>query len=43
MGVELAWALLEDTEIMRSGVGYVVFIESFVNFYLMYCGFVVCL
>lgn len=45
MGVKLVWALIEgrDTEIMRSGVGYVLFMESFVDFYLMYCCFVVCL
>lgn len=43
MGVKLAWALIEDTEIMRNGVGYVILMESFVDFYLIYCGFVVCL
>lgn len=44
MGVKLVWALLEDRdiEIMSSGIAYVVFMESFVDFYLTYCGFVVC-
>lgn len=39
----MVWAIIEDrrTEI-RSGVGYVIFMESFVDFYLMYCDFVVC-
>lgn len=45
MGVKLVWALIEDRdiEIMSSGIAYVVFMESFVDFYLMYCGFVGCL
>lgn len=43
MGVKLVWALIEDRdiEIMRSAIGYVIFMETFVDFYLMCCGFVV--
>lgn len=39
---KLVGALIEerDTEIMRSGVGYVIFKGSFVDFYLRCCGFV---
>lgn len=38
MGVKLVWAIIEDRhiEIMRRGVEYVIFVESFVDFYLMY-------
>jgi len=41
MGASLVGALTEerDTEIMRSGIGYVIFKGSFVDFYCRYCGF----
>lgn len=35
----MVWAIIED----RSGVGCVIFMESFVDFYLTFCDFVVCL
>lgn len=42
MGLKLVGPLIEerDIEIMRSGVGYVVFKGSFVDFYFRCCGFV---
>lgn len=42
MGLKLVGALIEDRdiEIMRSGVEYVVFKGSFVDFYFRCCGFV---
>lgn len=42
MGVKLVGGLTEErnTEIMRSGVGYVIFKGAFVDFYLRCCGFV---